>query len=69
MKKEILIVLALILIVSVNAQDLNDYDNLKISTKISSTLDLETSNNAGVKYVYANLTFFPENKTNARTPA
>src|SRR3989344_1170249 len=59
-KRGLLILLALILIINANAQNFNDYENLEIETKISSSLLLERQSNAKVDYVYANLTFFPE---------
>ena len=59
-KRGLLILFVLILFINANAQDFNDYENLEIETKISSSLLLERQSNAKVDYEYANLTFFPE---------
>jgi len=50
----------LLLISSVSAQEFNYYEKLKIKTHISSSLILEKeSASFNIKYVYANLTFIP----------
>lgn len=60
-KRAILILFALILIINANAQDINDYENLKINTEISSSLILsKESSSSKIDYAYANLTFFPQ---------
>jgi len=58
--KKILIIILLLLISSVSAQEFNYYEKLKIKTHISSSLILEKeSASFNIKYVYANLTFIP----------
>ncbi len=58
--KKILIIILFLLVSSVNAQEFNYYEDLKIKTHISSSLILEKeSANFNIKYVYANLTFIP----------
>lgn len=60
--KLLLITLFLAIVISVNAQDFNAYENLKIKTEISSNLILESEDDEfNVNYVYANLSFIPEN--------
>ena len=45
----------------VNAQDFNDYANLKIKTQVSTEFSLiEESLSSSINYVYANLSFIPE---------
>ena len=53
-----LIILFLLLIVSVNAEDFNAYKELNVKTELSSSLNIEKQGGS-VRYVYANLTFFP----------
>lgn len=60
--KKILIIILFLIVLSMNikAQEFNYYENLKIKTHISSSLILEKeSANFNIKYVYANLTFIP----------
>ncbi|MEK6835960.1 MAG: transglutaminase-like domain-containing protein, partial [Nanoarchaeota archaeon] len=62
MKKIILILIVLILLPSILAQEFNDYGNLVIETKLNSSLNIEKlSSNYELDYVYANLTLFPRN--------
>ncbi|MEK6932503.1 MAG: transglutaminase-like domain-containing protein [Nanoarchaeota archaeon] len=53
-----LIILFLLIIVSVNAEDFNAYKELDLRTELSSSLSIENQGGS-VRYVYANLTFFP----------
>ncbi len=66
--KKTFILIFLLLMVSVNAQEFNNYDTLKINTDLSSSLLLTRSSfSSKVGYAYANLTFLPENSEMQQT--
>jgi len=60
LKNFLLIIIVFSFLSNVNAQDFNDYANLKIKTQVSSSLLLERGVSSSLDYVYVNLTFIPE---------
>ena len=62
-KSKIIYILTFFLVIGIAyAQDFNDYKNLEIESKFSSSLNLDYKEaDYKIDYVTANLTFFPKN--------